>query len=356
MTLNLHRCRRLAEEAIDRFSLDLRGLVILTEAATNYFSLTPMVAAMAGADRVIATGRDSRYGTLATVRAGLTQIAEAWGIADRLIITGNRNSPVLAESDVVTNLGFVRPIDEAFLRRLKQTASISLMWETWEFRDQDLDIDACRKLGIPVLGTNEEHSDLKIFTYLGHVAIKLLFELDIEIFRSRIAVIGSGKFADSICQVLRNSGVEVVTAVVPDASMARHSCFSTVDAILVVEHRVPDMLLGPGGWLDPEWLAHINPSVGIAHICGKVSQKSLQHAGLRFTPSSIADPGYMSVTTDYVGPRPLIDLHTAGLKIGAMLARSRLRGLSALDAELEVLKNNPIAQGFKGIHPAIEVQ
>jgi hypothetical protein len=201
-----------------------------------------------------------------------------------------------------------------------------------------------------VLGTNEEHPDLEIFTYLGHVGMKLLFELDVEVFRSRIAVIGSGKFAASIRQMLLNAGAEAVDIVAPERGMKRHACFREADAIVVVEHRIGDLLLGPRGWLDPCWLAQINPGVGVAHICGKVDQASLALAGLRHAPSRLADAGYMSVTADYVGPRPLIDLHAAGLKVGEMLARCRLRGMSAVESELEVLRSSPLAQGFEDFH------
>jgi hypothetical protein len=33
------------------------------------------------------------------------------------------------------------------------------------------------------------------------------------------------------------------------------------------------------------------------------------------------DFGYMTVATDYLGPRPVIDLHAAGLKVGEALSR-----------------------------------
>jgi len=348
MTLNIPRCRRLIESAIGSFALDLSGLVVLTEAATNHFSLTPLIAALAGADRVIALGRDSHYGSLASVKDELVGVAKAWGMADLIVVTGDRRDSALSRADVVTNLGFVRPLDAAFLGQLKPSASVSLMWETWEFRPVDLDIQACRRLGIPVLGTNEDHPDLQIFTYLGQVAMKLLFELDVEVFRSRIVVIGSGKFAASIGRVLLKLGAGAVDVLEPGTN--RRECFRKADAILVAEHQIGDLLLGPGGWLDPRWLAEINPGVGVAHICGKVDQLSLAQAGLRHTPSRLADAGYMSVTTDYVGPRPLIDLHAAGLKVGEMLTRCRLRGMSAVESELEVLRSSLLAQGFDDFH------
>jgi hypothetical protein len=40
----------------------------------------------------------------------------------------------------------------------------------------------------------------------------------------------------------------------------------------------------------------------------------------------------MTVTTDYLGPKPVIDLHAAGLKAGEVVARSRLAGLSCDEA------------------------
>lgn len=350
MALNVPRCRRLIQTVIESLSLDLSGLVVLTEAATNHFSLTPLIAALAGADRVIAIGQDSGYGSFAIVKDGLAHLAEVWEMANRIVVTDDRRAPALSQADIVTNLGFVRPLDAAFLGRLKPGASVSLMWETWELRPQDLDIQACHRLGISVLGTNEEHPDLEVFTYLGHVAMKLLFGLDVEVFRSRIVVIGSGKFVASICQTLLKSGAEAVDVVAPERGMQRHECFREADAILVVEHRIGDLLLGPDGWLDPRWLAEINPGVGVAHICGKVDQASLALAGLRHTPSRLADAGYMSVSTDYVGPRPLIDLHAAGLKVGEMLARCRQRGMSAVESELEVLRSSPLAQGFDDFH------
>ncbi len=351
----MQRCRRLAESAIERFSLDLRGLVVLTEAATHHYSLTPLIAALAGADRVIVLGRDSRHGSFAKVRDEVLNLADTWGVKDRLLVTDNRRDASIAEADVVTNLGFVRPLDADFLSHLKKTVALPLMWETWEFRAQDMDIGACRRLGIPVLGTNEGHPDLGTIDYLGPVAIKLLFELEVEVLRSRVVVVGSGKFITPIRLALLAAGAELVDVVVPTKEMGRLDCWSRADAIVFAEHRVPDQLLGTAGWLDPAWLANINSAIGIAHICGNVDEASLKNNGLRYTPAPMAGFGYMSVTTDFVGPRPLIDLHAAGLRVGELLARLRLKGVPASEAEIQVLDQCPLAQGFEGVHATMSL-
>ena len=350
MALNSQRCQRLAHNAISRVSLDLKGLVILTEAASNHFSLTPLIAAMAGADRVIALGCDSRHGSFTKVRDELLDLADAWGVNDRVLVTDDRCDTFISQADVVTNLGFVRPLDADFLSRLKKTVALPLMWETWEFREQDMDLGACRRLGIPILGTNEDHPELGTTSFLGPVAIRLLFELEVEVLRSRVVVVGGGKFAISIRAALVGAGAESVEVVVPTKDMGRLACWDSADAIIFAEHRIPDLLLGAGGWLDPIWLANINPAICLAHICGNLNEASLKNAGLRYAPAPIAGLGYMSVTTNFVGPRPLIDLHAAGLRVGELLARLRLKGIPAFEAEMQVLDQCPLAQGFEGVH------
>ena len=53
----------------------------------------------------------------------------------------------------------------------------------------------------------------------------------------------------------------------------------------------------------------------------------------------------MSVTTDYVGPKPVIDLHTAGLKVGEMMVRQRQTGVSFIETVEVCLKDN-VCQDF----------
>ncbi|MGE4553904.1 MAG: hypothetical protein AB7D57_12395, partial [Desulfovibrionaceae bacterium] len=178
--MQLERARRLAEAAIRRFGLDLNGLVVLTEAATGHFALTAPLAALAGADRVLALGRDSRFGSAEQAHEACRRVARAWGLdEDRLEFLDDRRDPRLREADVVTNLGALRPLDREFLSRLGPCAAVPLMWETWEFRPADLDLEACRRSGIPVLGTDEHHPDLGIFDYVGVCAVKLLLEAEV---------------------------------------------------------------------------------------------------------------------------------------------------------------------------------
>jgi hypothetical protein len=352
--MNEKRCRLLIERAIGTFDLGLAGLRVLTEAATGYYKLTPLIAALAGAEHVYALAADSRYGGAGEIREETLRLAALWGVGDRVSVLLSREDPRIGMADVVTNLGFVRPLDADFLRRLKRGAVIPLMWETWEYRAEDLDLAECRRLDIPVLGTNEHHPDLRIFEYIGHVALKLLFVAEIEVFRSRVVVAGGGEFAEQTVAALSNAGAQVthVDTVEPGAlaSAASKSALRQADAVVVVEHHSRRMLIGPGGDISVGELVELNPLAAVIHVCGGVDEAGLRGGGLDCYPGKFAPPGYMSVATDYVGPRSLIDLHTAGLKVGEEMARAMANCSKAFEAELAVLRKSLLAQGFIGYH------
>ena len=349
------RSRRLIARALGTFGLELCGLTVLTEAASGYFVLTPLIAALAGADAVYAMARDSRYGSAAEVQRNTMGLAERWGVANRLHVLLDRADDRVGRADIVTNLGHVRPLDRVFLRRLKPSAVVPLMWETWEFRPEDLDLAVCRSLGIPVLGTNEHHPDLQTFRFVGMIAVKLLLSAAIEVCRSNVVVLGSGEFGDHAAQALRDSGADV-TVLHPDALSETGGdgllsrALKDADAVVVAEHGRRSPVVGGGGAVTVQQFVRGNPAVVVAHICGDVDVEGLRAAGLTCVPSQSAPSGFMSVGTDYVGPRPLIDLHAAGLRVGQEMAKATLMGMSGLAAEEHVLRTCQLAQGFRGRH------
>lgn len=345
-----HRERRLIEQAIMALKLDLTDLVVLTEAASGHYRLTPLIAAMAGAKCVYTLSRDSRFGSARDATNGVQEIAGRWGVLDRVSALRYRADPRLAEADIVTNLGFVRPIDAQLLRRLKKSAVIPLMWETWEYRPEDLDLAEARRLQIPVLGTNESHPDLRIMDYLGPVVLRLLLESQIEVFRSRLIVVGTGPFAERISAWMARNDARVV--VVDELGADCLPAMEGVDALVFAEHHRRTALVGGVGQASPVQIASVNPSLTVVHVAGSVDRREFENAGLRCVPERFADPGFMSVATDYAGPRALIDLHTAGLKVGELMSRLRPRFTTALETELAVLSASDLAQGFPGIHPA----
>ncbi|MHC4725077.1 MAG: hypothetical protein ACYS9V_12665 [Planctomycetota bacterium] len=354
LDMNLRRVRKIINQSISNFDLNLSGLTILTEAATGYYILTPIIAALAQADYVLALTRDSKYGQAADIRKDTMKLAHNWDVHDKIQVIYDREDKRIGNADIITNLGFVRPIDSDFLSRLKKSAVIPLMWETWEYRSEDIDIEECRRLQIPVLGTNEHHPDLRIFEYIGHIALKLLFEAEIEILNSRIALLGKGEFADHVKNTLKAAHADVHPIFQENGKNSNiekaNNILKQTDALIVVEHHERKQLIGAEGFITPKEISQLNKYITIIHICGNVDQDSLIRNGVRCWPRNFAPAGHMSVTTDYIGPAPLIKLHTAGLKVGESLARARLKGLNGLEAELAMMRETSLAQGFPGYH------
>jgi hypothetical protein len=352
--VNTERVKRLVYQAIEKFSLDLSNLTVLTEAASGYYCLTPIIAGLANAESVFAITRDSRFGLASEISDSTKKIAHRFGVESKISILVKKDDPKIGSADIVTNLGFVRPIDKDFLMKLKKTVVIPLMWETWEYRPEDLDLEQCRIMGIPVLGTNEHDPRLRTMEYVGHLALKMLYSQDVEVFMSKIVVLGSGEFGAQISTTIQSVGAHVVS-IISDNTSTIDSEFikdsvKTADAMVVAEHHNRNILIGPDGAIDPHALYKYNPTLCIVHICGGIDQKSIIKAGLRIVPNDIAKPGFMTLGTDYLGPKPLIDLHTAGLKIGELMSHARFGGAFGVEAELSVLKKSSLAQGFKNVH------
>jgi len=83
----------------------------------------------------------------------------------------------------------------------------------------------------------------------------------------------------------------------------------------------------------------------VVHVCGALDTEAVAAADLSCLPSDPAPFGSMSYTTGYLGPRPVIDLHAAGLRVGELLARRRRAGDSVEEAT-DVVAAHSVAADF----------
>src|SRR5215475_6031707 len=210
--LNPKRLIALMRAAIARCRLDLSSAIVLTEAASGAYVVTPVLAAMAGADRVFAVSRTTKYGAFEEISASTQRLAELAGVAPRIEVISRKTREIVGQADIITNSGHVRPIDAEMISWMKPRAVIPLMYEAWEFRDADLDLEACRKRGIPVAGTNERRPEVDVFTFLGDMAIKLLLDMGIALSHSRVLALCDNDFATFIERGLAGAGVNVVVS------------------------------------------------------------------------------------------------------------------------------------------------
>ncbi|ABI68038.1 hypothetical protein [Syntrophomonas wolfei] len=341
---NLSRTEKLIKNAINLFELDLKGISVLTETASGPFVTTCLIAAVAGADQVFAVTRDSRYGKAQEVIEYTMRLAKFLNIQNRITISDDDSSKYARYANIVTNLGFVRPINKTLIELLPRDSAISLMWEPWEFRQEDVDLEACKQKGIPVLGTCETHPQLLIFRYVGMLALKLLLEEDIEVFRSTILVVGSGHFGIEIMKVMQANEAKAILfdPLQDEISYELKGFISQCDAIVIAEHKARFSVIGGETGIPVNW---IHSSTTIIHICGEIDYISLEENEILKMPPRKVMPGFMTVTTDYVGPRPVIDLHTAGLKVGEEMVRG-MRVTGDYEQAIQYALKNSLVMDF----------
>jgi hypothetical protein len=332
------RIARLCRRAVSTMALDLRGVRVLTEAATGPFSATAAIAALAGAE-VIAVARDSRWGRADEAFSATRAVATALGCADAIAFSARPPVEAAEACDLVTNLGFVRPIDDRLVARLSRIAAVSLMWEPWEFRAGDVDRVALDSAGVPLIATNERHPQVRTFAYLGPTIGRLLLGEGVEIVGSHILIVGSDPFGEAVARWLKDAGAVVARTMIGEWA-ARLKAEADVDALVVVEHRDHRDLLAIAG--ASEALAQLAAlGAPVVRLCGVLDRRAVELAGGRVAPATDAPAGVMSVTTAHAGPRPVIDLHAAGLKAGGLAVTARREGASPREAIVAA-----VASGF----------
>jgi hypothetical protein len=325
--LNPTRLARLMSDAIRSCRLDLRAHTVLTEAATGAYVVTPVLAAMAGA-KVYALAASTGYATANTLERITSDLARAAGVSERIQFIREKNSSVIADADIITNSGQVRPIDAQMVSEMKETAVVSLMYESWEYRGGDVDLRACRARRIAVGGTNERHPAVDVFSFLGPLAVRQLHDAGVAAYRARVVVLCDNLFEPFITEGLRAGGADAVVGQELTETLLSPRC----DAVIVARHPRNGPVLTRA---DAQLLATAAPGTVVVEYWGDTDRAALAALNVPVWPPQPSKRGHMAILPSALGPEPIIRLQAGGLKAGEVLARG-VDGASP--AELEFVQ------------------
>ncbi|MBB4395680.1 hypothetical protein [Bradyrhizobium sp. ERR14] len=313
---SLPRLGGLMSRALAGTLLDLSELTVLTEAATGAYAVTAVLAAMAGARHVYAFTKATRHGTAADARQQTLELADSVGVADRIDVLEQITPDILQQTDIVTNSGHLRPLTAALIDKLPRDAVIALMFETWEFRPEDLDMEACLRRGIPIVGVNERHPSVDVFSFLGPLCVKQLHDCGLSVYKNRIAVLCDNDFVGSLRAGLANSGASVDTF---DDAQAMYR--DEWDAVIVALRPAAEPRIG-----SPEatHLAACVPAGAIVvQFWGDMDRTVLSANGLGVWPTAPPASGHMGILLSEIGPEPIVRLQAGGLRAAEWVRRSR---------------------------------
>lgn len=322
-------------EAVDRLELNLSGLKILTEAATGAYAVTPVIAALAGA-QVRAFTRSTRYGTVDQVREEVMHLAVKAGVkAGQIEIIEDLRPEWISEADVVTNSGHLRPLNREVLQYLKKGAVLPLMFEEWEFRPDDLDLAFCHQRGIQVGATNERHPDVDVFNYLGDMAIRMIFDAGLCLYRNCFVLISNNDFGPYIANRL----AQMAPVAVCDLSKRREEyvhrditwigefphfdipdAFRDAAAVLFTAFPFTDTWIGDNKTIELKRLTTQLRNPFILRYAGEIDASLCDLAGVPYYPA-VVKPGHMGILPSGIGADAIIRLQAGGLKVAELMLR-----------------------------------
>lgn len=302
---------------INKLELNLDGYNVLTEVGTGLYNYIPIIPVLAGANHVMAWTRDSVYGKaddiISDCRMKLDKIGYSGSIE---FFSGALDKDHLKQADIITNSGFLRPLDEEKLQFAKDSAVIPLMYENWELRENDIDIKYCLSKNIKVAGTNENHDIINVFNHIGPLAIKMAFEAGYEILGNNIIVWSADDFGNVITKAFKSLNPNSLL-MTTDFNQVKKLIKDT-DFVFISDYDEKRSFTN-NNFFGLKELCPLNPNVGLVHLYGDLDYKEIKKMGILLFPSKNGYAQKMSFTLNHLGINPFIALLTAGFKVGQYL-------------------------------------
>jgi hypothetical protein len=319
---------------IDELKLDLSGKVVLTEAATGAYLVTPFIAAAAGA-KVFAFTKSSPYGTVEDVKGQTEKLAGIFENNIDITVIEKLTPEIIAKADIITNSGHLRPLNSDKLQFVKDNAVISYMYESWEVRKEDVDLDYCRSRGIQVIATNERHPDIDVFNYLGELAIKLIHDSGKCLYRNKFILISNNDFgpfiAKELVKLAEKVGIIDIEAnrekypkevdwlnAFPQINVPEE--YADTEAIIFTAYPFEQTWMAKDNEIDVSQLLYINNPV-ILRFAGHIDTAYLDSLNIKYYPEHVK-PGHMGILLSDIGFDSVIRLQSGGLKAAELFLRN----------------------------------
>ena len=337
MRMDLRKIFKKIKRQNDLLELDLKNKTVITEAATGPYFVTPFIAAMAGAE-VTAFVKDTKYGRSDEVISMNEKIRNEF-LSDSVInFTDILDENILQRADIITNSGHLRPLDENKLKYVKSECVIPLMYEAWEFRASDLDIQFCKKNNIKTGATNERHHFVEVFKYLGDMGIKLILDSGLSLYKNKFVLICNNDFgpyiANALIKTCENVGVidypERIhlydkdidhIGVFPDLNIPEK--YKDSEGIIFTAYPFDNNFSGTkGSEIEADKLLTEFNEPFVLRFAGDIDTEALTAADIPFYPEEVKK-GHMGILPSDIGFDPVIKLQSGGLKAAQLMMEGK---------------------------------
>jgi hypothetical protein len=219
---------------------------------------------------------------------------------------------------------------------MKRGAVIALMYESWEFRPDDLDLDACLRADVLVGGTNERHPQIDVFSYLGPMAVRLLHDAGVSAYRSSVLLLCDNPFKSFLEHGLRAAGAVVET--VDNVSSARGKAFDAI-VVALTPRAEPRLTGADAAAISQRW-----PGAVVGQFWGDMDRNAFVTAAVPLWPVNAPGLGHMGILLSDLGPEPIVRLQTGGLKAAEVLWRHRAGERNINLVYVDPISASPLAE------------
>jgi len=338
--MHTRRILQKIKQIIDALKLNLKGKIVLTEAATGAYVVTPIIAALAGA-KVYAFTQNTKYGSIADVKEQTYNLLKEFSIDENQLIVIDELTPeIISKADIITNSGHLRSLNENKLKHTKQGVVIPLMFESWELRGADLDMAYCKSKNIKVGATNERHPDVDVFNYLGDMALKQIFDAGLNPYRNKFVLLCNNDFGPYIAKTL-SKVCQKLCVIDKTINKEKYSSLQVDwggdfdDMVIPEEYKDVAGLIFTAYPFDKMWIGTSEAEIPLEKILDQIENPYiLRYAGdideeyctgkIRFYPK-IVQSGHMGILPSDIGYDPIIRLQAGGLKVGELMLKDMFK-------------------------------
>jgi len=322
MNSSSKRIYRSIIKSIEEFNLDLSGEVVLSELGTNEYNFVALIPILAKAKKVIIIHNEDLL--FDQLRSNFLTFLKEFKVKNNnfLFVSKKELQTVKKEITIISNCGNVRPIDQMLVQGMDRLKVVGLMYDGWELRKSDVDVDYLTKNHIKLVAVNETHKNHNIFSYVGPLCAKLCMESKHEIMDEKFLVWSNDPFGKYISKYLEQMGAKEIISTVDKNQFYRS--LPNLDVIVLASYNFEGEYFGMNGLFNEDYIKQKNSSVTFIHLFGKINKKNEIDI---FPP----DPGQtrkMSRTFSYLGYNPLYRLISAGFKVCEEVIKNELSILS----------------------------
>ncbi len=336
---------------LEDLQLDLHQKTVLTECATGAYAITPVLACLAGAE-VYAYGRDTKYGTFEDAQIEIEYLLQHFPEgAGKVHFIEALTPEIIQKADIITNSGHLRPLSNEKLQYAKKGVVLPLMYENWEFREQDLDLPFCKQHNIPVAGTNERHPDVDVFNYLGDMALKFIFDAGLCLYKNTFILICNNDFGGYIAKVLAKNcaklGIIDKVENKKNYTLGEHCVwlsdyphvevpaeFREAEAIIYTASPFNEVLLGGSG--KSICLTTLQEQFSAPYLlryAGDIDTTLCNLLDIDYYPAQVKS-GHMGIIPSEIGDDAIYRLQGGGLKVGELMLRQETHYKNQMIAEI----------------------